>query len=121
MKTSARLLVVGVLLAVATCQTPQVVFLGKHGGNWACPGWACTSPVNLIVEGVVRSGWAWGIYLWGANANGVRFKGKFEDGTLVIPDPEKAVGFKFTMRPDGKLYGERIDRGRTEDSDEVAR
>jgi hypothetical protein len=91
---------------------PQyAVFVGKWGGYW---GGELAS--NVYVAGVTPSGVARGVYAWGISSlietpGSINFRARIEGEVLTWGDVTGGIGFEFKMTPDGKLKGERYNRG----------
>lgn len=89
-------------------------FVGKWGGHW---GGSLAS--NLYVESVSRTGDARGVYVWGTSKSvrtpgATKFRARIEDNVLSWGDSAKGIGFEFKIRSDGKITGERYNRGSAE-------
>ena len=86
-------------------------FVGKWGGYW---GGELAS--NVYVVGVTAAGDARGVYAWGISnfvmaPGAINFRGRIEGDVLSWGDATGGIGFEFKVTPDGKLKGERFNRG----------
>jgi hypothetical protein len=88
----------------------HVDLIGKWGGYWGN-----VNPSNLIVESITRSGVVRGVYVFSSSRTKqievAKIRAKFAEGILSWGDPTKGVGFEFKVGKEGKLIGERFDRG----------
>ncbi len=87
------------------------VFVGKWAGYW---GGELAS--NVYVVSVTPSGDARGVYTWGISnlvktPGAINFRARIEGDVLSWGDVAEGVGFEFKVTPDGKLKGERYNRG----------
>jgi len=86
-------------------------FIGKWGGYW---GGELAS--NLYVLSVSSSGDARGVYAWDISdlvktSGAINFRAQIEGGILSWGDVTGGIGFEFCVMPDGRLKGERYNRG----------
>jgi hypothetical protein len=105
----------GIMVAI---ETPSAAipaayssFVGKWGGFWNG-----TLPSNLIVESVTESGEARVVYAWGTDKyvrspGGARLMATISGGVLSWGPTANGIMFRFKLRSDGKLDGERSDKG----------
>jgi hypothetical protein len=92
-------------------QTEYSAFFGKWGGYWGDK-----NPSNLIVESVTYLGDVRAIYLFALAKEEKspkiwKVRARIEKNTLSWGDPQRGIGFEFRITADGKLKGERFERG----------